>query len=639
MRKTTVFFDVLVVLSITFLILSSTAPLAYGATPIQDPHGGGGELNLYQVVNQMMGTNFQSSSELANLEIKSADPYCDGWWFESDGHISIKARYAGYVHRLYWDDGFFEGFIMEASGGAGIENVNIDFTIDGGNFYFKDVTDGGIWYSIDGLNEDGLTHMVVFDMRAFEADTFICAFEDYNGLGDQDYNDLVFKVSYGAAPTSIPTVSDIPDLAVTGGDSFPTISLDDYVEDCDNIDSEINWTTSGGVNISVNIDSNRVATITYPGGWTGSETITFTATDPDGNFHSDQATFTVNPPDADGDGVPDDDDNCPNTPNPGQEDTDGDGVGNICDNCPNDPNPGQADTDGDGSGDACDNCPSDPNKINPGVCGCGTPDTDSDGDGTPDCNDNCPSDPNKIGPGVCGCGTPDTDSDGDGTPDCIDNCPSDPNKINPGVCGCGVADTDIDGDGIANCIDNCIFDYNPNQADSDEDGIGDACEGDSDSDGVIDDNDNCPYTYNPNQVDTDGDGVGNLCDNCPNDPNPGQADTDGDGSGDACDNCPSDPNKINPGACGCGTPDTDSDGDGTPDCNDNCPSDPNKTNPGACGCGTPDTDSDGDGTPDCIDNCPNDPNKTNPGICGCGTPDTDSDGDGTPDCIDNCPSV
>jgi hypothetical protein len=35
-------------------------------------------------------------------------------------------------------------------------------------------------------------------------------------------------------------------------------------------------------------------------------------------------------------------------------------------------------------------------------------------------NDNCPQDPDKTDPGVCGCGTPDTDSDGDGIPDCTD---------------------------------------------------------------------------------------------------------------------------------------------------------------------------------------------------------------------------
>ncbi|WP_428263811.1 thrombospondin type 3 repeat-containing protein [Haliangium sp.] len=58
--------------------------------------------------------------------------------------------------------------------------------------------------------------------------------------------------------------------------------------------------------------------------------------------------------DGDNDGVPDRDDNCPNTPNPGQEDTDGDAVGDVCDNCPYDVNPAQDDADEDGVGDACE---------------------------------------------------------------------------------------------------------------------------------------------------------------------------------------------------------------------------------------------------------------------------------------------
>lgn len=60
--------------------------------------------------------------------------------------------------------------------------------------------------------------------------------------------------------------------------------------------------------------------------------------------------------DSDGDGVPDDEDNCPNDANLGQEDNDEDGLGDVCDNCPATPNADQADGDGDGVGDACDNC-------------------------------------------------------------------------------------------------------------------------------------------------------------------------------------------------------------------------------------------------------------------------------------------
>jgi hypothetical protein len=62
-------------------------------------------------------------------------------------------------------------------------------------------------------------------------------------------------------------------------------------------------------------------------------------------------------PDADGDGVEDDLDLCPDVPDPDQLDGDGDGVGDACDNCPADANPGQEDEFGEpGVGDACD-CP------------------------------------------------------------------------------------------------------------------------------------------------------------------------------------------------------------------------------------------------------------------------------------------
>jgi hypothetical protein len=58
--------------------------------------------------------------------------------------------------------------------------------------------------------------------------------------------------------------------------------------------------------------------------------------------------------DSDLDTVPDPYDNCPDTPNAGQEDADGDGPGDACDNCPGTANAAQEDNDGDGAGDACD---------------------------------------------------------------------------------------------------------------------------------------------------------------------------------------------------------------------------------------------------------------------------------------------
>jgi len=67
--------------------------------------------------------------------------------------------------------------------------------------------------------------------------------------------------------------------------------------------------------------------------------------------------------DADGDGIRDGADNCPDAANPLQEDEDRDGVGNVCDNCPHVANADQAndgDGGGDNAGDACDPDPSSP---------------------------------------------------------------------------------------------------------------------------------------------------------------------------------------------------------------------------------------------------------------------------------------
>src|SRR3990172_8029797 len=73
---------------------------------------------------------------------------------------------------------------------------------------------------------------------------------------------------------------------------------------------------------------------------------------------------------------------------------------------------------------------------------------------------------------------------------------------------------DTDGYTIDDTVDNCLEVANEDQADTDGDGVGNAC---NDAD------------------DTDGDEYADLLDNCPDDANPGQEDTDGDGIGDACD--------------------------------------------------------------------------------------------------------
>lgn len=84
---------------------------------------------------------------------------------------------------------------------------------------------------------------------------------------------------------------------------------------------------------------------------------------------------------------------------------------------------------------------------------------------------------------------------------------------------CTPPPADTDTDGVIDNEDNCPNDYNPDQADANGNGIGDACEAvgapDADGDGRPDTADNCVYVWNVNQADADGDGLGNVCDTKP----------------------------------------------------------------------------------------------------------------------------
>jgi len=99
----------------------------------------------------------------------------------------------------------------------------------------------------------------------------------------------------GGGPGQPPVVTDIPNQTVTLGGKFTPIRVDNYVSDPDNLDSELTWSWTGNTSLTLTwIATGRRIKVVAPRNWTGSETVTFTATDPDGNTDSDPATFTVN---------------------------------------------------------------------------------------------------------------------------------------------------------------------------------------------------------------------------------------------------------------------------------------------------------------------------------------------------------
>lgn len=148
--------------------------------------------------------------------------------------------------------------------------------------------------------------------------------------------------------------------------------------------------------------------------------------------------------DSDGDGINDDEDDCPDA----KEDLDG---FEDADGCPD------QDNDGDGIEDDADKCPDKAEDKNgyQDDDGCPDGDNDKDGDGVSDAEDECPEEPEDKDEFEDDDGCPDTDNDKDGLADADDDCPDEAEDEDGFEDDDGCPDTDNDRDGIADADDEC----------------------------------------------------------------------------------------------------------------------------------------------------------------------------------------
>ncbi|HEX9970964.1 MAG TPA: PKD domain-containing protein, partial [bacterium] len=142
------------------------------------------------------------------------------------------------------------------------------------------------------LNNDGIYETIGKNVQANYTQgerhtVWLKVTDDENGVG-LDSATVVIR-------NEPPIVTQIPNQAVRKGESFKSITLDDYVTDPDNLDDQIIWTIADNKHVNIVI-TNRVAKVTVIDvNWVGSDTVLFIAKDPGDRADTSATIFSITP--------------------------------------------------------------------------------------------------------------------------------------------------------------------------------------------------------------------------------------------------------------------------------------------------------------------------------------------------------
>jgi len=248
--------------------------------------------------NDRRGSEYRNNINFVNYVTQELIPVIDTD-YKTNAYANARgimgASYGGYNAAYFCAKAsdYFNIFGMNSS----YLHPNGEYSIDS-DLLETNLTGMKLYLSYGTLDSDGERYFnrlkSVFDQKGKEFEFDIVN----DGHTWTNWSSVVDEALHYFFPNSVspPFVNDIPNQTIFEGNIFTSIHLDEFVTDSNNDDSQIAWSFSGNNELTIEVDSNRVATILTPDeNWSGRETISFIATNTNNKSSSKEAIFLVIP--------------------------------------------------------------------------------------------------------------------------------------------------------------------------------------------------------------------------------------------------------------------------------------------------------------------------------------------------------